>query len=565
MKNPFLSKQVLWQEGKICKRLVSWSPFIKLVSWVLIFSMLNLLGGCMNYFRVKNATGSVSDNLVDFYQKNKTFIVHLENKAWILNEPDLQGDKLQGMAYVEYKSTLKNPIKTNGANRYRTNKSYQENYVLQEIHIHVSELSRIADSKISIPLTAIQKIEVYEKDKTTTTVSWVAGILGIAASVWTVLLIIILLTKSSCPFIYVFDGENYQLAGEIYSGSIQSQLERHDFLKLPNYDLNNLQYQIKIANEVKEVQHTNLMELWVFDHDKNVEIQIDKYGKYHSVSALIPPARATNFAGTDVMELVSERDSLYYTSNEINGELPFTDGVVFEFPNPKTSSLAKIVVKAKNSFMLDYMLGQFHDQFGDLYGKWTKKQRKIPAQQLCDWSISQNIPLSLLVERNGEWEPVDCYNVAGPMALKEDVLSFPLNGAESNPLKVKLEFGNYFWEIDYAGIDYSSDQEINYKIIPVKTAINDRGKDVSKKLRDDDRQYYIQPKVGDYAEVNFEFPVLTAESRTIFLHSKGWYQILRNPAGTPDREYLETFREPGRFNLFVNDYIQSFTENQNSE
>ena len=324
-------------------------------------------------------------------------------------------------------------------------------------------------------------------------------------------------------------------------------------------------YQIKISNEVKEIQHTNLMELWVFDHSSDLKLWVDKNGNYHSVKNLISVGSASNLEGTDVTNLLVNKDSLYYSSSLEDSELPLTDGVVLSFPKPENAENAKLIIRAKNSFVLDYMVSKFQNQFGDLYGKWNKQQQKAPEEKLRQWLLDQNIPLQLSVERNGNWEAIDYYNIAGPMAFKDDILSIPLNGNESNPIKIKLESGNFFWEIDYAGIDYSTDLELNYHIVKASSAINEKGKDLKNQIISDDNNYYIQPEVGNNAIVSFKIPKKLNESQSIFLHSKGWYQILRDPSGTPDRDYLETFRQPGRFNQFVNDYIQSLAENKKSQ
>ena len=81
-----------------------------------------------------------------------------------------------------------------------------------------------------------------------------------------------MLTKSSSPFIYAYNGESYEFVGEIYSGAIHPPLERHDYLPLPVLQPVENEYSIKIANEIKEIQHTYLTELLVFDHPENAEI-----------------------------------------------------------------------------------------------------------------------------------------------------------------------------------------------------------------------------------------------------------------------------------------------------
>jgi hypothetical protein len=117
---------------------------------------------------------------------------------------------------------------------------------------------------------------------------------------------------------------------------------------------------------------------------------------------------------------------------------------------------------------------------------------------------------------------------------------------------VKLEYGNFLWEIDYAAVDYSPDVEVTSYTIPVKTAITEEQKDVSGLLSKDDTKYYTQPITTNQAVVTFDLPELTGESRTVILHSKGWYQIIRNPAGKPDIDQLKAFRQPGHFNQFIN-------------
>lgn len=531
----------------------SWPFMMKFISWLLILAMINLTS-CMNFFKVTKSPLSVSQSITELKAQNKIFVLHMENEAWIIHSPEIIDNEIICYTSGAYESVLKKPVKADKPNRFKKNSF--ESIVLNEVHIYASEMSKNENVRISIPVSAVQRVEIYEKDKGATTGSYILGSLGIAALAFGVFMLILFLT--SCPFIYDMNGENPILLGEIYSGSIQPSLERHDYMKIST-SYKNQEYKLKIANEAKEIQHTNLMELWVFDKEENTDVLIDKNGTCHTLSDIMQPISAVNLNGENVLKLLNEKDNLFYSTNEITGELPLTDGVILEFPNPKKSEHAKLAIHAKNSFVLDYMLGQFQDQFGDLHSKWQKKQKKSTKEQLMKWSLDQNIPLTLSIERNGKWESLDYFNIAGPIAFKNDILSFPLNGTESNPLKVKLEAGNFMWEIDYAGIDYSIDKDVKYEIIPVKTAVTQKGKDVGKMLQKDDNKYYDQPNIGDEALVTFQIPNTTENEKILILHSKGWYQILRNPSGPADRDYLETFRQPGRFNQFINENMHALT------
>ena len=347
--------------------------------------------------------------------------------------------------------------------------------------------------------------------------------------------------------------------GEIYSGSIHKPLERNDYLRLPIYP-GQKSYSLKLTNEAQEIQHTNFLELLVIDHPENTDVLMDKYGKLTTLYQPLAPLKATNLAGENFTTAVSAKDNLSYQSNSTGAELPLKDGVIMQFPSQGDAKTAKLLIRAKNSILLDYTLGQFYDMFGSAFYGYMKKQEKAPAANLRQWTLDQEIPLKLYVERGGQWEFVDYYNIAGPMKFKEDVLSFPLKGNETYPLKVKLEFGNFLWEIDYAAIDYSPDQPLTIQALPVKTAISEVQKDVTRLLSKDDKRYCNQPTTENEAVVTFDLPEQTGQSRSLILHSKGWYQVLRNPSGKPDIEYLKTFRQPGRFNQFVNEEVKKMEQ-----
>ncbi len=519
------------------------------VFWLLLMSMFWLLTGCQHYFSVRSVSPVNAGQIGEFHASEKRFIIHLADSAWILREPMLSGDTLAGIAAESYISPIPHPIRKDRANHYQPLAVPEEKQILDEVHLYLTRMTWLPGNEVHIPLKDIDNIELYEQDKGATTASYAVGISSFITAVG----ILFFLTKESCPFIYTYTGDDYHFTGEIYSGCIHPPLERHDYLKLPLNNHDDPELFLRIVNEVKEIQHTNLMELLVYDHARNMEIRVDKAGQCHPVCTETAPVRATDFEGNDVLDLVCKADSLYYTSRFSTDKQRITDGVIMEFPNEGVAREADLLIRAKNSFVLDFMIGQFHDQFGDAYHKFVRRQRKAPVDRMIQWTLDQNIPLTLAVERNGTWQNVDYFNIAGPMAMKDDVLQIPLDGTEGNPLRVKLEFGKYLWEIDYAALDCTRDSLIPCRRIPVASAIDQDGKDVSPLLRKDDNRYYDQPSVGDQAVVAFHLPPPSAECRTIYLHTRGWYRILREPSGKPDTEYLRTFREPGAFNRFVNE------------
>jgi hypothetical protein len=424
----------------------------------------------------------------------------------------------------------------------------------QELHIFVDSTfvpPEVLPENITLNFSAISRVEIHEVDvgKTVTKTVWATiGCLGCSIGL---VFLVALLTKNSCPFVYVFNGESFEFTGEIYSGSIHPPLERHDYLPLPNLVPIEDAYQIKISNEIHEIQHTNLAELLIFDHPVGVDVLVDKYGIPHTLSDLQGPLTALNVKNEDISDQIAGIDSLIYIGEMIQEEDSPMETIILSFPRPVGTDQAKLVVNGKNSFWLDYLYGQFYELFGDRYNDWSEDRKDASESKMRKWSLDQGIPLSVYIEKDGQWEFADYFHVAGPMALKKDVLSLDISDVETANLNIKLEFGYFFWEIDYLAIDYSRDLEVQQSVVSLIKAIDQKGGDVADLLNSDDDNYYTQSEIGDFTILKFTTPDLSADSkRTMVLHSKGHYEIIRNPEGKPDVGLLSSFKNPGRFAEF---------------
>ncbi|MEE9458030.1 MAG: hypothetical protein V3W11_12865 [bacterium] len=380
-----------------------------------------------------------------------------------------------------------------------------------------------------------------------------------------VVLIAVAAGSGSCPFVYAFDGSSYEFAGEVFGGATFPPLERHDYLPLTNLKSVDGEYRVKLANELREIQHTNLAELLVIDRPRGAEVLVDKYGVPHTLTELQSPAEAVTLRGEDVTDVVAAADDAPYMGGipeEVNGDL---DGLVLTFARPRDASAAKLVVQGKNSLWLDYVFGEFCELFGDEYGDWYEGKEKEPTEKFRRWSLEQGIPLAVYVDDGGEWRFVDYFHVAGPISAKRCVMRLDLGAAASDEVRVKLEFGPLFWEIDYVALDFSADLPVQLNSVPLTAAVDQDGLNVSELLLADDDRYYIQSEIGEHAFITFPAPeAVEGMARTTILHSKGHYEVLRNPQGKPDLKLLYSLKKPGRFiefsqELYLNIYRDTVT------
>ena len=422
------------------------------------------------------------------------------------------------------------------------------------IHIYAAPDSaiRFDGNTVSLPFENIAKIETNRIDGGRTLL--LAG--GIAYATSAILTLIIILTKNySCPFVYSENGTEINLEGEIYSGASATPVERDDYLWLKEIMPVDDHYRIRVTNEVKEIQNTNIAELMVIDHPPETGVIVDKYGMPHSVEDIIKPVTATNAYGTSIIGELTACDTSRYISDIRNDDL-LMDTIALSFDRPEGSTRAKLVISGKNTMWLDYTFTRFSDMFGNKYEKWKETRNKKPREEIQKWMLDQGILLSVYLETDSGYKFVDYYNVAGPAADRKDVLELDLSGISGDRVNVKLVSGVLFWEIDFAGIDFSADREVSTTMVKADYAMDEEGNDVSSLLQYDDDKYLVQPDLNNEACLRFRVPpVATGAERSVFLHSKGNYEPLREPKGKPDIKYLKTMLNPGVYTKFTKDHF----------
>jgi hypothetical protein len=294
----------------------------------------------------------------------------------------------------------------------------------------------------------------------------------------------------------------------------------------------------------------------IFDHDYGQNVLVDKNGSPHSISNTLQAVSAINLKGENIKELLEKEDDLIYIGDDPSKDPPLLDGAILTFDVPPHVNKVKLVIEAKNSYWLDFVYQNFRDMLGISYEMWMKKQENGDPKKMEDWSLSQNIPLSVYVKVEGEWKFKDYFNSVGPMAFKKDVLELDITERGEGPVQIKLEAGSYFWEIGFAELALHDDMDFQVQTISLKEAMDEEGKSVKEALLHDDELYYIQPEIGNEASLVFPVPDREGKDRTLVLHSKGYYEILLDPKGAPKLKALKEIRKTGNFNVYSNQLMQ---------
>lgn len=445
-------------------------------------------------------------------------------------------------------------IKEKGSTRYEPNKGNPTN----EVHLYVDGMKFEKANQVTIPVPSISKIEYFGADAGRSAGEAILASIGVLA----VLAIVVAATKKSCPFVYAYDGSDYQFKGEIFGGAIYPSLERDDYLPLPGVLPHSNEYKLKIANYLHEVQYTNMADLLIVEHPKHVSVLLDKHGLPHTIDSAQAPLTASSAQGRDQHSKILNIDNQSYLFDDGS---PGHDDVGYldlVFRKPASVTSGKLVLKATNSYWLDYLYGKFNEEFGTYYPRFVEKQGKVPAEKLNAWSRDQHIPLTVYLKTRSGWTPVDNFHVMGPMASRELVMPINLSEVADETITLRLETGFLFWELDYAAMDFTPDLNVTMTRVQPASVVDEEGTEVTSTLLKRDDKYLVQPDIGNAAVLLYPFDGEPGITRSVFLHSSGYYQSTVRFTNKPNWFKLYSFRKKGSFSRYSRTEFEEFSKNQ---
>ena len=520
---------------------------LKFISILLSGAILNLSISC-SYYTVRDVpvAENVSAQIKAFNEEEKYVVLHSNEISWQLKDMVINDDEqtISGTILpINHQHIYKKPRDSKRVHQYSKEKSKP----LNEVHLYLKSPATLKGNSLNIPLSEIARISVNDKN----TGRAVANVALTTVGVIFVAALIVLATKSSCPFVYVKNGEEYNFVGELYPGIITANMQKDDYLKLPSILTDNNEYVLKVTNQLKEIQYTDQLQLLQVSHDKNLEVLMDSQGKLQTFQKIEVPAKVHIDGEVGDAKSALAKDNDFYAFNTSIVTTNSTRNIVFEFDKPAGETNAKLYLTAKNSVWLDYIYGKFNEQFGLYYKTFQKNQQKIPADSIKAWSNGQNIPLSVYIKTSKGWQLVERINTVGPMAMRDIAVPLDLNKVAGDKLQVKLETGFMFWEVDYVGVDFTKNAELQINYIEPSVALDQNGINVADLLTKVDSKYFAQPKIGDEVVVHFPLEEQSDNMKqSFFLKNRGYYNYIRDYKGIPDLEYLKSFREDNTFTKF---------------
>ena len=381
-----------------------------------------------------------------------------------------------------------------------------------------------------IPLDQIQRYWVERRDFSTGRTVALISVVGIATIAVAVGISNanrpkIVNNTGGCPFVYSWDGHQFVFDAELFGGAVARGLQREDYSELLHLQPYNGGYRVLVNDELAETDYTDRLELLAVDHRIGTSVGIDDSGKLYSLNALQIPLSAHDESGADLLPWLASDDRRIWEAppaSDPGGQLRHE--IHLTFSKPANAAAAKLLVHAGTGEWGLRMLNTLFGLYGrDLASKLASlDSNSIDAGALKVWSATEDLyALKVWVEEPSGWQ-VRGMIPGGGMGAR--VVELDVSHVKGDQVHIRLQPPAGFWAINSAALDFSPEQNLEVNRIAPQSARTSAGKDVSPELQATDGSYYTAMK-GDSVSVGFDAPpVRPGMSRTVFLHSNGYYR-----------------------------------------
>jgi hypothetical protein len=388
---------------------------------------------------------------------------------------------------------------------------------------------RPSKAVVRVDLRRVQAMQIEEVSGVKTALATI----GVIAGVWAAILIIVLLTKESCPFVYVDRGEGFELVGEAYAGAAFRSTQRDDLLPLPSLPGGTVR--VRLRNEARETQYTDRVELAFVDHAPGLRALSTFDGRAILVGEAVPPAAARDLHGADVTARVATRDQrLWETDLGVAAAAArprLSEGLEAVFPAEAPRGTRVLEIVGGNTPWLDLVFGRFFAAMGGRLDKYVAAGNDPAAgPRIRRWREREGVDLTVEVLQRGSWLRVATVPTVGPATLRHIAVPLPssIDAAQDgeHELRVRLRSGLGFWRVDHLALSTEEERSVALQRLPPVSAQDREGRDERPAVETVDGRYDVLEEMYESLDLAFELPPLEpGQARSAFLLSTGYYNV----------------------------------------
>lgn len=300
-------------------------------------------------------------------------------------------------------------------------------------------------------------------------------------------------SSGSCPFIYSYDGKEFQLEAEAFGTSISKALEAKTFSLLPGIVSVENRATIRIGNERPETHLLNSARLFVADAGKANAVVLDVANNLWPLDRPVPPVVARDHQGLDILPGLTARDNVYWKSDlaEIAPLSGFQDQLELEFLCPEGASEATLVIHAINSELINEVYRSVGEYLGDatLQFYHSLEHDQDLQERLRAWT--RECGLRVEVSDGTHWTEAVVLPPEANVAPFSRAVRLTGLGDLRGRLHVRLSSLTDVWRIDAVAMDVSPAHPLTLRPLELLSVTASDSRDWEEALGADDSSYAL--------------------------------------------------------------------------
>jgi hypothetical protein len=188
------------------------------------------------------------------------------------------------------------------------------------------------------------------------------------------------------------------------------------------------------------------------------------------------------------------------------------------------------------------MIKAFLELHGSNLNAWYASMVKNPVDRSAFLAWNQReelLALKIEVEEPEGWVQRGLLLGGGPFVLEDRVVDLDVSRAKGSQLHIRIRPPKGFWAFNSFAVDYTPNQAVEIQTLRPVECSDSSGRNRLPQIANVDDSYYDMPEIGDRGYLSFGAPSgRPGLKRTVFLHTRGYYQIHLNSTGSADTDLL---------------------------
>lgn len=317
----------------------------------------------------------------------------------------------------------------------------------------------------------------------------------------------------SCPYVYSWNGEAYNLEGEAFGIALGKALETQSSIVFRRLKAGNNRLKIKITNERPETHFFNKIEFAGYETDKNTLVYTDNNNKFFAVKELKQINNAIDRNNKNIISLLAKADNNYWKSDlsSASPKYNFEDQLFVKIKSQAVCDSLSLILTTINTDLSNSCFSYLQTLLGGEFVNFTKAVETDPELVELMKEVLFRSALKIDVWNGNEWQFVNFIYPEANSVKFSKLIRLPALTNERSELSIRLRSLCDVWEIDAINYDDTLPKNIN-KHLPklLSCSINQNNDFMPLEKKDDN---YIKLLPGQSIDLEYEEVKIKGENK----------------------------------------------------